>query len=48
MVFSTGVHGSIRYSYHERLRGVPVPLVHQTPQGLRQSSYNGVPFLAGY
>ena len=48
MVLGTGGYGTIRSGYYERLRGVPVPVVHQTPRGLHQDSYNGVSFLAGY
>ena len=46
MVFDTGGYGSIRSVYHEILRGVPVPVVHQTPQVFHQASYNGVLFLS--
>ena len=47
MVFGTGGYGPIIYGYHERLLGVPVPVVHQKPQVLHQESYNGVSFLTG-
>ena len=44
MVFVTGEYEPIIYGYYERLRGVPVLVVHQTPQVLHQASYNGVFF----
>ena len=47
MVLDTGGYGSIRSGEYERLRGVLVPVVNQTPLGLHQESYNGVSFLTG-
>ena len=47
MEFGTSEYEPIISGYYERLRDVPVLVVHKTPRGLHQASYNGVLFLAG-
>ena len=45
MVLGKVGYGPVGYSCHELLWGVTILVVHNTPQGLHSSPYNGMPIL---
>ena len=48
MVLGTGGYEPFLSSFHEVLRGVPVPALHQITQGLHPAAYNRMSFFSGY